>query len=200
MKLAQQVPLDKAGRPVIPAGKHCNARARQTDGYCGRAAGAGTDHVGTGRCKHHGGCTPNQQKHLIVMTESMPAPVPTALREVTELRRNDPDLHSIDNEIALLRAVQERIQITLTEASEDDPGGNIKTNDSNIETLLQTADKINKLVATSHRIQMERRMLVPAHRVVAWVDAIGRALQQHIKDPEIIEGIFRALDDAENAT
>jgi hypothetical protein len=41
-------------------------------------------------------------------------------------------------------------------------------------------------------------MLVPAHRVVAWVEAISRALQEHVKDPEVLEGIFRVLDDADN--
>lgn len=200
MKLAQLVPLDKAGRPVIPAGKHCNARARQTDGYCGRAAGAGTGHVGAGRCKHHGGSTPNQEKHLTVITKPMPAPLPTTLKEAAELRRNDPELHSLDSEIAMLRAVLERLNIKLTEATDDDPGGQIRPNDPNIETLLSTVDKINKLVGRNHRIQIERNMLLPAQRVVAWVEAISRALQEHVKDPEVLEGIFRVLDDADNLT
>tara|TARA_Y100000310_G_scaffold241158_1_gene245090 strand:- start:479 stop:1066 length:588 start_codon:yes stop_codon:yes gene_type:complete len=49
---------------------YCNARKRgskspklepsstKTAGYCGNHAGSGTDHVGQGRCKFHGGLTP----------------------------------------------------------------------------------------------------------------------------------------------
>ncbi len=100
----------------------------------------------------------------------------------------------------MLRAVLERLNIKLTEATDDDPGGQIRPNDPNIETLLSTVDKINKLVGRNHRIQIERNMLLPAQRVVAWVEAISRALQEHVKDPEVLEGIFRVLDDADNLT
>ena len=37
----------------------CGARKRQGGAPCGRPAGAGTRHPGVGRCKLHGGCTPN---------------------------------------------------------------------------------------------------------------------------------------------
>lgn len=38
----------------------CSAKTR-TGAPCRRPAGFGTDHVGIGRCKNHGGCTPNHQ-------------------------------------------------------------------------------------------------------------------------------------------
>lgn len=37
----------------------CGAKKRQGEGFCARPAGAGTPHPGVGRCKHHGGCTPD---------------------------------------------------------------------------------------------------------------------------------------------
>lgn len=40
-----------------PPGSLCNARLARQDGYCTNAAGEGTDHVGYGRCKLHGGIT-----------------------------------------------------------------------------------------------------------------------------------------------
>jgi hypothetical protein len=40
----------------------CGAHKKK-GGTCGRPAGWGTDHVGVGRCKLHGGCTPTQRKH-----------------------------------------------------------------------------------------------------------------------------------------
>ena len=36
----------------------CGAISRSTDQPCRNAAGKGTDHVGQGRCKYHGGATP----------------------------------------------------------------------------------------------------------------------------------------------
>src|SRR6476620_4494173 len=47
--------------PIAPDDT-CNARKRNGEGYCGRAAGWGTDHLGVGRCKHHGGNMPNHRK------------------------------------------------------------------------------------------------------------------------------------------
>lgn len=39
----------------------CNARKRGSSGYCGQAAGWGTDHAGIGHCKLHGGSSPGQR-------------------------------------------------------------------------------------------------------------------------------------------
>ena len=48
-------PKGRDGRPL------CEAKKR-SGGTCTQAAGWGTDHAGTGRCKLHGGSTPNQAK------------------------------------------------------------------------------------------------------------------------------------------
>jgi hypothetical protein len=42
--------------------QRCGATNRQGK-PCGKAAGWGTDHVGTGHCKLHGGASPNGRKH-----------------------------------------------------------------------------------------------------------------------------------------
>jgi hypothetical protein len=41
----------------------CEARTR-TGKLCAHPAGYGTDHLGRGRCRYHGGCTPSQRKHV----------------------------------------------------------------------------------------------------------------------------------------
>lgn len=40
----------------------CGAKRRQGGGCCNLSAGYGTDHLGHGRCKWHGGSTPTQRK------------------------------------------------------------------------------------------------------------------------------------------
>lgn len=42
--------------------RYCGAQRRQADAKCRRPAGWGTDHVGTGSCKLHGGSTRNGKK------------------------------------------------------------------------------------------------------------------------------------------
>lgn len=50
------VPVTQAGHD----GPRCGARKRQGDGTCTQTAGWGTDHVGFGACKLHGGSTGTQ--------------------------------------------------------------------------------------------------------------------------------------------
>lgn len=66
--------------PVIAPDETCNARKRQHSGtkksgtkgkdttkspYCSKPAGWGTDHVGVGRCKLHGGSVPNHRANAM---------------------------------------------------------------------------------------------------------------------------------------
>lgn len=61
--------------PKIPAGDKCNSKKSETfkkedgfkmtmfTGYCKNPAGKGTDHLGEGRCKFHGGCSTGAPDH-----------------------------------------------------------------------------------------------------------------------------------------
>ena len=70
----------------------CGAERRHDQGPCGRAAGAGTDHKGYGRCSWHGGCAPSgvkaaQDEHArdLVQTYGLPrdiSPTDALLEEV----------------------------------------------------------------------------------------------------------------------
>lgn len=41
-----------------PVDGNCNYHPTQDGGYCAQTAGMGTDHLGEGHCKYHGGCAP----------------------------------------------------------------------------------------------------------------------------------------------
>lgn len=46
-------------------GPFCGGQKHQGEGTCRQPAGAGTDHLGTGRCQFHGGCTPSHRQAAI---------------------------------------------------------------------------------------------------------------------------------------
>ena len=66
--------------PPKEPGDKCNARKTDGSGYCQHAAGWGTDHTGVGRCKFHGGSTPDQEKGIINELEDAAEHSAVALR------------------------------------------------------------------------------------------------------------------------
>jgi hypothetical protein len=52
-------------RKTVPADGTCNANLRNSDRLCSHEAGWGTDHLGVGRCKLHGGCVPHHRKQAM---------------------------------------------------------------------------------------------------------------------------------------
>lgn len=53
--------------------RYCGGKKRQGEGTCTRPAGWGTDHVGTGCCKLHGGATPSHGKRAILVVAQQQA-------------------------------------------------------------------------------------------------------------------------------
>ena len=88
--------------------------AKTTSGRpCRMAAGAGTDHPGTGRCKHHGGSLPHYQNasaYLRITAEAGMADKPE-LRDTVKEILNSPDLFNLRFELAREASrLAERIQ------------------------------------------------------------------------------------------
>lgn len=71
---------DTEDRPKREPDEYCNARKTGGEGYCQHEAGWGTDHPGAGRCKFHGGNTPNQEKGLVEQLEDAAEDASIALR------------------------------------------------------------------------------------------------------------------------
>lgn len=75
-------------------GPKCGAKKRQGEGFCGLAAGWGTDHVGEGKCKLHGGSMGNHRKKAAkaklerdMKTLGIPVNVPPAQGLLEEIAR-----------------------------------------------------------------------------------------------------------------
>lgn len=76
-------------------GSRCGARKRQGEGTCEQPAGWGTDHVGIGYCKLHGGKTPGHAKSA-----------------QTEVARRAVETYGLPREIAPDRALLEEVHRT----------------------------------------------------------------------------------------
>jgi hypothetical protein len=79
----------------------CGAKKHQGEGTCSKPAGWGTDHVGEGSCKLHGGCTP---------TGSKGAKLRLLEREARELfGKIAPEVAPVDNPLAAYAELAARV-------------------------------------------------------------------------------------------
>lgn len=83
--------------PTPAPAERCGARTRH-GGPCQQVAGFGTDHVGVGRCKFHGGATPSRHGRYSTIKR-------TALRELIAQHEADPEPLNILPELAAARAL-----------------------------------------------------------------------------------------------
>jgi hypothetical protein len=93
-----------------PPGKYCMARRKNPEEgevlYCTNVAGKGTDHVGAGRCKYHGGATP--VKHGMYSSVTRYSGIGGPIGELYEKYTNsDTDPLDMTPELALTRALIE---------------------------------------------------------------------------------------------
>jgi len=116
--------------PTVEPGEHCNAKKVRRnddgklvfDGYCNAEAGKGTDHLGNGRCKHHGGKAgapagnQNAQRHALTADphhyhESLPAEEKEYVQDVSaaiedRIRANTGDVDYLDRIMARRIAIE----------------------------------------------------------------------------------------------
>lgn len=81
----------------LPPTTLCNARTR-SGGTCSRVAGFGTDHLGQGRCKYHGGATPIRSGRYSTITRPR-------IAELVAQFEDDPDPLNMLPELAAARAL-----------------------------------------------------------------------------------------------
>lgn len=87
------------GNSTFSTKPKCGAKTRAGGGHpCGRIAGHGTNHLGQGKCKYHGGCSPI--KHGLYSTV-----VPVAWRARFQAALEAPDPKSLLEHIALIDGV-----------------------------------------------------------------------------------------------
>lgn len=88
--------------PIKAPDKYCNARTPR--GYCGKTAGFGTEHKGTGRCKFHGGRAGRNITHGLYSKKI----TSTVKKEFDKLVKN-PLLVDLYGELALTKTLMSNL-------------------------------------------------------------------------------------------
>jgi len=102
-------PGDPANRPSR-AGKLCGS-PKKNGGTCGNTAGQGTDHVGFGHCRFHGGRSPGgikmaqrEQAYDAVRTFGLPVDIDPAAALLQEVKRSAGIVDYLSQRVAELEA------------------------------------------------------------------------------------------------
>jgi hypothetical protein len=106
--MTETIEPDLVELPEISAdAEHCNGRRESKTKYCTRPPGWGTDHVGEGRCKLHGGKSlkGSDSPRFKHGRYSKYSKLPGYLVDAYEKNLSDPDLMNMENEIALLESL-----------------------------------------------------------------------------------------------
>ena len=164
----------------------CNARLRFKDGYCTRPAGDDTDHVGTGRCREHGGRNIGRPRVTFSPTEFDENAVLTRLNAVVE---SDPtSIAIVDNEITILRSVFYRYMKVCNDDQHRLP---------NPSDLKKFTDALAKMLEIKAKLESRNtpKTQITTNVFVLYVNQINTILKKHIQDGVLLN---RIADDLEN--
>lgn len=196
------MPLPLQENVLLPKGFdeniHCGSTTRRIDPETGQKvacmakAGFGTDHIGQGRCKFHGGATP-----LIHGRESKVQRL-TILDRVDQMAR-DPELISLDKTLAVLRvqfemqmrqwasqgeAYEELMNIIESQLEEGGVDAPIEIPESLMPKLdMATIDMMTKITRTIFEMRFSKRFSMPLTQVqqilLSLMDEFGRICMKY---------------------
>jgi hypothetical protein len=164
------VPTEYVGK-LEPAW-HCRAWNSGRRHYCKQRAGSGTDHVGSGRCKWHGGRIDGS--HLLVHGQSRRRYTLKNHRPIGEqiaAYQRDPDPFSIAEELGVLRAVLHEF---------------LDHQDFDISQVGQVAHLVDTVSKVIWRVEQAKALgMISFARLAAFMAAIDQALLKTIVDPQL---------------
>lgn len=129
----------------------CGAKTRTTGKPCKKPQGWGTQHVGFGKCRLHGGATPIKHgRYSLVHRQSLQAKVSEFLA--------DPAPGDLSSELALTRAL---LQDYLNRFGEDValPMTSIKHINDMVEQIGKTVERISRILNQTALTQAEVQVL-----------------------------------------
>jgi len=165
--------MTTARDPALHERARCGSRTRQTDDPCGLPAGWGTEHVGVGQCRKHGGNTTNARIHaqrILAEDAARRFGVEVETTADAALLR---ELAAVNGEVMFYRArvselPREAMTFGVTRREYAHAGENPEAGDLNetemhtrpnvwITLLHQTEKHLAELAATMIKLGIERR-------------------------------------------
>lgn len=183
--------------PVGHGGPRCGAKLRQGDGMCRKEAGWGTDHLGAGSCRLHGGSTPSvtkgAQKELVerdaaaILARLDVAPVTDPLTELAKLA---------GQVVAWRDILADKVNQLTTIRYEAAAGGEQLR--AEVALFERAMDRCISVLGTIGRLKIDERLVViEQQRVDLVANAITGTLQDLGLDPETrsqaVAGFVRRL-------
>jgi hypothetical protein len=152
---------EKLGYPI------CGAHGKRTFNPCPNKAGKGTDHVGEGRCKFHGGSASNitakNFKHGLY--SKIKTQHPMLRQKMEELALSGPEVFDLREEILKIRGL---VEIMLDQKDWD--------------RAEKFAMDVSKIVERLHNIEVGRRLVISIDNVSLIVGALTAAVVKHVPD------------------
>lgn len=169
----------KPGKPN-PVGKNgkliCGARKGKGPNkgkLCQKPAGWGTDHLGTGRCKYHGGCSTGPRNGPgIYRTKLTPD-----LQQVYDQFAADPNLKRLDDEVLLVK--------TLIVSAMDKGVGP--------SDLSELVDRLSRIIKRKVEIEEGLKVYVHVDQINFVVNQVVQVVERHVTDPTARANIARDL-------
>lgn len=136
---------------------------------CQNQAGKGTDHLGVGRCKFHGG--KNQSMNSKVFKHGLNSQLvyPAILEKIEQLKQ-DRDVFDMRDHIYLLEAITHQIL------------ENAKNTDD-LMPLVKVVDTATKAIQRLHEIEIGRKYVISVETVGNLIDRVVTVVERHIPDP-----------------
>ena len=156
--------------------KICGARNRDLV-PCGNKAGKGTDHIGEGRCRNHGGMNQNvtatQYKHGKFSKIKTEHPM---LREKMDQLANDHDVFDLRSEILKIRAIAE-----------------IMADQEEWLATAKMAVDVSKVIERLHNIEVGRRYVISIENVGVIISAVEDVIFRYVPDEDTRHFIAQEL-------
>lgn len=146
--------------------KTCKAKTKQGGHPCKRPAGAGTDHLGEGRCKHHGGATPFKHGQNIKDPEVRKLRQLPFIEEARKL--------TMEDDILAVRACQ----LIMIQRKMEKGGKDATLTDDEMKILSEFAEKANRMDYRRNKLLQDHRALLSLEEVTKMLTTFLTALIQ----------------------
>lgn len=157
----------------------CGAKTKGTGEPCGRPAGWGTDHAGSGKCKLHGGASPI--KHGLYSKHASRR----LSGRLAEMREAGGELSDLAEDIALARAIIST-QLERTDALNSDQA----------DTIMELIERLSRIIARHDKIQHGERYTVTFDEVGQFTEAVKASVRRHFDQCNTAEDLIAKIGEA----